>query len=287
VFGVKSTLVLPMISADHVLGVVMFCAAESDRTYGSEDLEIGQMIAARAAQAVERALLYHRMKRAVYARDEFLAIASHDLKNLVAIVKMNSGSLLRTNLPEDGRVRKQLESIGRVADRMHDLVRDLLDSASIESGQFSVRRSPQRVGPLLLDAIGAMQALALERRLQLEVELPGEEIDVSCDSTRIHQVLTNLIGNALKFTFEGGVRVRASRQGDALLFEVQDDGVGIDNDDVGHVFDRFWRGHAGGHHGVGLGLYIAKSIVEAHGGTMSVKSVLGHGSTFSFTLPIK
>jgi signal transduction histidine kinase len=197
-FGVTSVLALPLVAGERALGVMTFCAADSERRFGAEELAIAEMLARRAAQAIEHARAYQRAQRGVRARDELLALASHDLKNLVASVKLNASFLLTGAPPDDRRgSRKQIESIGRVAERMNELVRDLLDSASIESGKLVIRRSRQRVRALLLDAASAMQALAAERGLALELELPSEELEVMCDPMRVYQVLTNLIGNAL------------------------------------------------------------------------------------------
>jgi GAF domain-containing protein len=134
IFGVRSLMVLPLVAGDRTLGVITFAAAESDRFYDDEELAIADVVAARAAQALEHARVHHRMLRAVRARDELLAIASHDLRNLVSVVKMNCDFLLRFPPTDDGRgAPKPIEDIRRVADRMQYLVRDLLEGATVET----------------------------------------------------------------------------------------------------------------------------------------------------------
>jgi signal transduction histidine kinase len=167
---------------------------------------------------------------------------------------------------------------------MKHLLNDLLDRASIEAGGFTVTLGRSSVQALLEMAVGATGPLAEERGLRLVCEPPAEPIELQCDEARILQVLTNLIGNSAKFTPRGTITVRARRQGDQVCFEVADEGIGIEPERLPQIFDRFWT--IDGQHGTGLGLHIAKTIVEAHGGTLAVQSTAGRGSTFSFTLPL-
>jgi signal transduction histidine kinase len=127
---------------------------------------------------------------------------------------------------------------------------------------------------------------AAERNIRLEIVTPEPGTAVRADPVRVSQIVGNLLGNAIKFVPEGGhVALRAVRDGPQVRFQVEDTGPGIPPADVGHLFDKFWQGHKGDHRGVGLGLTIAKGLVEAHGGKIWVESTLGEGSTFFFTLP--
>jgi two-component system, chemotaxis family, sensor kinase Cph1 len=143
------------------------------------------------------------------------------------------------------------------------------------------------VSSLIHEAAQALEPLAAAHTLRLEVDLPSLLPSILGDRQRILQVLTNLVGNAIKFTEKGGqVRIEARRMDDAVCCSVADTGVGIPADQVDHVFERYWKGKAEGREGTGLGLYIAKGIVEAHGGRIWVESRVGQGSRFSFTVPL-
>jgi signal transduction histidine kinase len=170
---------------------------------------------------------------------------------------------------------------------MEELIKSLLDAATIESGGFAVRRSPCTVEALLDETMEVLGSVASSKSVRLEYHLKQAGLTVMVDGERIIQVLTNLIGNAVKFAFEGGtVDVRAEMAADSVELSVSDTGPGIAPAHLPHVFERFWKADTGGKRGTGLGLYIAKGIVEAHGGRICVESQLGHGATFRFTLPL-
>jgi signal transduction histidine kinase len=183
------------------------------------------------------------------------------------------------------RTRRLAQRIRRSADRMDHLIRDLLDLASLDAGQFSVHREPTELAALLRDAHAAMlpqgQASGISLVLECQEGLP----DVACDRRRIHQVLANLVGNAFKFTPAGGqVTVAATATPGHVHVSVRDNGAGIEPAHLSRVFDRFWQLEKAGR-GVGLGLSIVRALVEAHGGRVGVESVPGAGSSFWFTLP--
>jgi signal transduction histidine kinase len=168
---------------------------------------------------------------------------------------------------------------------MEVLIKSLLDSASIEAGRFSVTRAPCDVEQAMQAAMEMLGVLAAPKSIQLELHLKQPRLGVLADYDRVIEVLTNLVGNALKFSPEGGkVEMTAERDGENVRFSVSDTGPGIAHDHLPHVFDRFWKAETGGKRGTGLGLYIAKGIVEAHGGRIWVESQIGHGATFHFTL---
>jgi signal transduction histidine kinase len=248
----------------------------------STEIELRMDIAERTR--VEEALL-----QAVRMRDEVLGIVSHDLRNPVHTVGLSASFLLDT-LPEDPEqapVRKQLSIIRRAADQMDRLIRDLLDVAGIASGHLSVERGPQDAVSLLHAACETLQPLAHERGLGFELRVPGGPMPVLADPDRIHQVLSNLAGNAIKFTGEGGtVTLALDRDGGEARFSVTDTGLGIAPEQLPHIFEQFWQANRAGRHGAGLGLAIAKGIVEAHEGRIEVRSELGSGTTFSFTVPL-
>jgi PAS domain S-box-containing protein len=288
--GVRSLLVVPLSARSRTFGALTLALAESERRYTANDLRLAADLANRAAVAVDNARLYSEARRAIAARDAVLALVSHDLRDPLGVILMSASLLLKGGA--DGGLspkhRKFIEPIRRSAERMNRLIRDLLDVSSIEAGRLSIERLRQPVRPLLDDTIAALRADAAAKSVVLEASFPaGERFDVDCDRDRVEQVLTNLLGNAMKFTDPGGkVVARVEPRGNEALFAVTDTGPGIPPEDLTHVFDRFWRAQKTRHAGTGLGLSIAKGIVEAHGDRIWVESRLGAGSTFYFTLPM-
>jgi signal transduction histidine kinase len=176
--------------------------------------------------------------------------------------------------------------IERAAQRMNRLIQDLLDITRMEAGHLVIERARISATQLVLDSVEAERALATAGSLELALDIGSDLPELWADRDRLLQVVENLIGNALKFTKPGGrVRVAAAAHDDEVLFSVADTGAGIADLDMPHVFDRFWQGRKTGRRGAGLGLPIAKGIVEAHGGRIWVDSQLGCGSTFYFTIP--
>jgi PAS domain S-box-containing protein len=249
-----------------------------------EVFEVLGTLSALVAVAINDAHLYDKARRALLARDEMLAIVSHDLRNPLGAIALSSALLLREGPRE---LAQQALRIQRCAERMDQLTSDLLDLSAIETGRLTIARTEQHVRAVAAEAVEALQPLADEKHVRLTNEAQRSEAVVSCDFARIVQVLSNLIGNAIKFTDPGGeITVRVMEDEDRITYVVSDTGAGIAEIDLPHIFDRYWKGNAGTR-GVGLGLAIAKGLVDAHGGTLWAESRLGHGSTFSFTLPTK
>jgi len=240
------------------------------------------------ALAAENARLYAQAQRAVSAREQILAIVSHDLKSPLGAILMTTDALAKRGVLEERR-RGLPQAVGRIqrsAQRMLRLIEDLLDFASIEAGHLAIRKKPQDPGAMAHETLASFEGLAHEKGLELTVEVASELPQVFCDRDRILQVLSNLVGNAAHVTPEGGhIVLRVEVRGEELLFAVCDDGPGISPEDLKHLFDRYWRSDEVEYKGTGLGLAIAKGIVEAHGGQISVESALGHGSTFLFSIP--
>ena len=169
---------------------------------------------------------------------------------------------------------------------MEHLINDLLDAARIEQKRFSVDCKPERAAEVLAEAVELQASLANEKRVTLTRECPVD-VEVRCDRARILQVLDNLIGNAIKFCRAGDdVTISCERVDEHVRFTVTDTGPGIPRDALPHLFDRYWSAPEHAARGAGLGLYIARGIVEAHGGQIEARSNPGHGATFSFTVPI-
>jgi signal transduction histidine kinase len=169
---------------------------------------------------------------------------------------------------------------------MSVLIRDLLDVSAMEAGQLRMEPGEEVLGPLVSEAVELARPLAEEKHIHLTSNVAIPATRVVCDHTRIVQVFANLLGNAIKFTGEGGtVTVDAAEEGPMVRFAVADTGVGISDDELPHVFDRYWQAGRPAGAGVGLGLAIARGIIEAHHGTIRAESTPGKGSTFVFNLP--
>jgi signal transduction histidine kinase len=224
---------------------------------------------------------------AARAREEVLAVVAHDLRNPLQTVGMTAHLLLEIELPPEQRARL-VGAMARAVTQMNRLVDDLLDAVRIESGQLSLEPALTSARALLEQVEETFRAAAAERRVRLEFESPPAGLSVRADAGRVLQVLGNLVGNALKFSAPAGrVLVRAApAEGEwRVVFEVKDTGPGIAPEDLARLFDRFWQKRRADRRGVGLGLTIAKGIVEAHGGRIWAESRVGQGSTFAFALP--
>jgi len=226
-------------------------------------------------------------QEALRAREDLLAIVSHDLRNPLGVVLASTALLLKSNLPPDKqeRARRQVEAIQRAGNRMNRLIRDLLDFASIQAGRLSVSLRPQDVAAMVSEVLEVTEPLATAKSQHLVSDVaPG--LAIRCDHDRVIQLFSNLVGNAVKFTPDGGtITVHAAADGEVVRFSVADDGPGISADELPHVFDRYYQAQRKNRDGIGLGLSIARGIVEAHGGRIWVESEEGKGSTFFFTLP--
>jgi len=222
---------------------------------------------------------------ALKAEQELLAIVSHDMKNPLGALRLGARQLLSQPPEELGpQARKLGEFIARCARRMESLTGNVLDSATIRTGHLSLVREPQDLSVIIRDAADTFRPLAEEKSQELRVEVPPV-LPLEGDRERLLQVLSNLLGNAVKFAPQNGtITVRALEQDGWVHCSIADDGPGIEPDALSKVFEPYWSGESST--GTGLGLSIVKGIVEAHGGTTSVHSQPGIGTTFGFRLPL-
>jgi signal transduction histidine kinase len=239
----------------------------------------------------DRYLLTERARSddALASRDDFLGIVSHDLRNLLSGIVLSAGQLARTPEGADTNERTMVgvARIQRYAARMNRLIGDLVDVVSIEAGKLAMQKERADATALIVEAVDAFTQAAVDKGISLVIE-GGERprLLADFDRERMLQVLANLITNALKFTGPGGrISARVERSGDELRLSVSDTGCGISGDLLPAVFERFWQVGKDDRRGLGLGLYISKCIVGAHGGRIWAESELGKGSTFRFTLP--
>jgi PAS domain S-box-containing protein len=261
-------------------GEIAFCigvAEDINARVAAED-------ARREALALERAARAEA-ERAIQMREDVLAVVAHDLRDPVQTIVMGTGSLIEFQLPEEQKQR-QLDVIKRSAWRMNRLIRDLLDMSRMDAGTFAVAHARVLVPDLVRDLVDTFEPQARARGITFVCDVAPRLPPITGDYDRLLQAISNLVANALKFTKTGGeVRLRARKDDLDLRISVEDTGAGIPEANLAKVFDRFWQADrvAGG---AGLGLGIVKGIVDAHGGTVSVESKLGHGTTFHITLPL-
>jgi signal transduction histidine kinase len=283
--GLSSVMIVPMCVGDRVVGAISFIHAESGKHYDEDDLALARELGRRASLAAENARLYAAAQRAISARDDMLAVVSHDLKNPLGIISMQAELLSRDEAPPAERIRTAAARIQRACNRMHGLISDLLDMASLDEGTLQLDVEPISLPALVAEAIESHAPVATAARVELRA---GEVADVrvNCDRERLLRVLANLLANAIRHTPEqGSIELAAAVVDAEVRITVRDTGVGIAPEDQPRVFDRFWRSRGSGK-GTGLGLAISRGLVEAHGGRIWVTSTPGQGSTFTFTLPL-
>ncbi len=238
----------------------------------------------------DRYLLTERARSdtALANRDDFLGIVSHDLRNLLGAIVM--GAELLSQLAPPGDEGKQslagTQRIQRYAARMSRLIGDLVDVTSIDAGKLSVTPTHGDARLLISEAVEAFQASASAKNIALEMDNIAQPLLAAFDSDRMLQVLANLITNSIKFTPQGGtIKIRAQLAQGELRFSVQDTGSGVPADKLEKIFQRFWQVGKNDQQGLGLGLYISKCIVEAHGGRIWAESKLAEGSTIHVAIP--
>ena len=281
-----SYMIVPLVAHDRVLGAITLGSAESRRRFRPVDLVLAEDLSQRAALSLENARLYERAQQAVGTRDEVLGVVSHDLRNPLNTILM--ATVLLSDLANERRsgTVQWLDVIRRAAEQMSRMIGDLLDVSSIEAGRFSIDPAAHPAAALMEEARTMLQPLAAAEKIALECSAADGTPPVWVDSDQVLRVLSNLVGNAIKFTPAGGsITVRAEPLDDEVCFSVTDTGPGIPAEHVGHVFDRYWQARRGDRRGAGLGLAIAQGIVTAHGGRIWVESPPGSGATFRFTVP--
>ncbi len=276
-------LCLPLRARGATLGVLTLELTDRKRLFSSADRKTAQSFASRVAIALDNASLYRDAQAASRAREDLLAMVSHDLKNPLQAIRLNAEFLGQVaEVPS----RRSVEAIMRSVGAMQGMIGDLLDLARIEAGRMVLTRRDYDLGILIADVLDVMRPLAHAKRIALRDTVPREPVSVHGDRGRILQVLSNVLSNAIKFTEAGHLIWLEVWFADGLArFVVRDSGVGIAADHLPHIFDRYWQGHSNRQHGSGLGLYIADGIIRAHGGGITVDSQLGIGTTVSFFVP--
>jgi len=285
--GPRSLICVPLVTSGRPIGALTLVTSGSGRRFEVADLSLAADLARRAAVVVEHARLFHEAQQATRARDDVLAVVAHDLRNPLNTVTMAVSLMLETTPPERVQERRQAEIVRRAADRMNRMIQDLLDVKRMESGRLTIDPRPEDPGVLINDTVDMLRPLATGSTIRMETNIEDDLPNVLADAARIQQVLSNLVGNAVKFTPRAGrISVCAELMEGEVRFAVIDTGPGIPAEQLPHIFGRFWQAKTSDRRGIGLGLAIAKGIVEAHNGRIWVESSVGLGSTFYFTLPV-
>jgi signal transduction histidine kinase len=257
-------------------------------TYGTIGVVVASIVASLRAAYRELHAQYRETDQAKRARENMLAIVSHDLRSPLSAVLLGIGYVKDaasqgTPIADLGGA---LDAVHRSADAITRLVDDLLDAAAIEAGRFSIAPKLQPVPPIVEEAVDAARLAADAKRIRIELSMDESPPSALVDRQRLTQVLANLIGNAVKFSPEGA-RVGVALHADParVRIEVSDMGPGISQEELPQLFSRHWQAPKTAHLGTGLGLFIARSIVEAHGGSIEVDSAPGRGARFGVILP--
>lgn len=288
--GMKSVMSVPLSAAGRVFGAMTLISAEPGRRYGPEHLRLATELASRAALAVENARLYREAERAVHVRDEFLSVASHELRTPLTPLKLKLQSLAvdtakQPPSPYLERVRAALEASNRQVDKLSSLIGDLLDVSRIVSGRFRLELEEIDLAALVRDVVARYEGAAQEAGSALQVESP-ERVLGTWDRLRLDQVVTNLVDNAIKYGAGKPISLRLETRAELATLVVKDAGIGIRPEDQGRIFERFERAASQlNFGGLGLGLYITRTIVEGLQGTIRVESAPGLGATFIVELP--
>jgi signal transduction histidine kinase len=279
VLGARSLLTVPLLARGDPLGAIVLLASRP-RAFEEEDLPLARDLARLVGAAVDTSRLYRRAQEAVAARDEFLSIASHELKTPLTSLTLHADSLrnaARRRAPE--QIAAKAEVIRRSVDRLARLVSSLLDISRIGAGRLDLEIEDLDLAEVAREVVDRFEDEA--RRARCTILLDAEPVRGRWDRTRLDQVLTNLLSNALKYGPEKPVLVRVQSVRDRAVLSVHDRGIGISEGDQRRIFQRFERAVSRRNYGgFGLGLWIVRQIVEALGGTVRVESVPGQGSTF-------
>jgi len=289
--GTRSTLAVPLAARGRTLGVITLCSSAPGRPYGRADLELARELANRAAIALDNARLYREAQEAIRIRDEFLSVASHELYTPITSLMLSLQAMLPSPTGTAGEAldaratRKLLELVSRQGRRLVRLIGDLLDVSRIQTGRLVLELGDVELGALVQEVIERLEPDLARSRCAVSVDASGP-VHGRWDRSRLDQVVTNLLSNSMKFGPGKPVEVAIGAERGLARLIVRDRGIGIHLASQVRIFDQFERAVSSEHYGgLGLGLYISRRIVEAHGGSIRVESEPEAGSTFTVELP--
>ncbi len=286
--GGSSVLVVPLRASGRAVGALHLVRTTPGGTHSEEEAQVAEQYAGLSVLALENTRLYQEARRALKDRDDMLSVVSHDLRNPVnAIVLLTGAALQRANGDGTLMTQEEVESI-RAASRQADgLIQDLQDVSRIAMGRLRVEPIPTSIADIVEEAAMMFEPAIKDAELTLLRVIDGHAPFLAVERSRILQVLSNLLGNALRFTPpEGVLTVTLETRPRDIRIAVRDTGPGVNPADVARVFERYWQAPRLLRAGSGLGLYIAKGIIDAHGGDIGLISAPGQGSEFWFTLPL-
>jgi signal transduction histidine kinase len=279
---------VPVQHASRTIGNLYLARKPGAPVFSEKDERVARLLSASAGGALQNSELNEALRHAVEAREDLLAVVSHDLRNPLHAIKLAGDTLAAgesKGLSPDMKARC-IEGVRRSARRMSRLIEDLLTAAQAEVGRLAVELHTEDVSSIVEEAVQESAGAAQERSVTLDARVPEGLPSAVCDRGRILQVMANLLGNAVKFTPAGGrISAEVSLRSEFLCVAVSDTGPGITPEQLPHVFERYWQKREDRRRGSGLGLYIAKAIVESHRGKIWVESEVGRGTTFFFTIP--
>ena len=286
--SIRSAILVPMIASGKPLGsMTLAWSQRSGRNYERDDLELFEELAHRAALAIDNVRLYRDLKQAVQVRDDFLAAAGHELKTPLAALLMHVESLerLAKRNTSPANLATRLAKAGRTGTRLERLIDELLDVSRITAGRLRLEPEPVQLDELVHDVVDRFTDQAVSAECAIAVV--AQPVAGLWDRLRIDQVVSNLITNALKYGRGKPIEIAVACAGEHALLRVTDHGIGIATTEQTKIFERFERAvESREFGGFGLGLWIARQIVEASAGTIEVVSVPGQGATFSVRLPL-
>jgi signal transduction histidine kinase len=293
---IESVLAVPMVFHGEPIGVIETLNKKVGRAYSQDDVTLLETLASQAAVSILSTLMLDEMNRAYEELEEsekrktdFIAIASHELRTPLGLIMGYSTELLDNC--KDPRMRPQLEVIVRSTNRLKKIIEDFSNISSFQTGKARISHRKLSLAKLIRDVAASFQQTASNKHITLIVDLPQNDLNMEGDAEKLILALSNLIENGLTFTDKGGhVLVSAERLPGYMKVSVIDDGIGIPAKDLSRVFERFYQveSHLTRHHGgMGLGLSVAKAMIELHNGQIWVESLEGKGSNFSFLLPVR
>ena len=286
----RSLVLIPLVARGQTLGLLTLASREVERQYDAADLAVAQELASRAAMALDNARLYRESQVASRTKDEFLATVSHELRTPINAV-LGWAAMLREHRLDAARAEYACDAIERSARQQEHMLEQLLDVSRAISGKLEVRVAPAQLTGIISAALDSVRPEADEKKVRLTSRLDRGLPLMMVDPERLQQVLVNLLSNAVKFSPEDGlVDVELRRDELSALIVVRDHGIGIKREFLPYVFERFRQGDPDArkaNRGLGLGMSIARDIVERHGGTISADSAgEGRGATFTVRLPL-
>jgi signal transduction histidine kinase len=290
----RSVISVPLIARGRTLGVLTFIAAESGRRYDHADLAVAHELAKRCSLAMDNAALYRDAQEAIQLRDEFLSIASHELKTPLTPLQLQIHTFQRrlpklVDNPESSAwIAERLRVLNRQAERLERLVQELLDISRIAGGRLTLEFEPVDLAELLREVVDRFEESGeIERSGSKVVTDIGSAVVGEWDRLRVEQIVTNIFTNALKYGEGKPIDLALTSDGSTATVSVTDRGLGIAREHLDRIFGRFERAvSARSYGGLGLGLYIAHQVAKAMGGSIAVRSSPGEGSTFTIHLPL-